>query len=108
MTTDKLGRRSILLPCQTILCVVLFIVGGLDWSGATSGNVSAGTALVSPFRHLQRLLHSTNHENAQLAICCLWTFSFQVIAMSQYVFSAELPSAILRSKFCAMSVSGRN
>lgn len=52
LTTDKLGRRSILLPCQTILCVVLFVVGGLDWSGATTGNVGAGTALVSYLRHL--------------------------------------------------------
>lgn len=76
VTSDKLGRRSILLPCQTFLCFVLFTVGGLHWSGATTGNVGAGTAL--------------------LAICCMWTFTFQVVAMSQYVFSAELPSAILR------------
>ena len=34
----------------------------------------------------------------QLVICCLWTFSFQVIAMSQYLYAAELPSALLRSK----------
>lgn len=47
-TSDKFGRRAILLPLQTFLCVVLFTVGGLQWSGATTGNVAAGTALVSP------------------------------------------------------------
>jgi len=47
MTTDKLGRRTILLPCQTLLVVILFTVGGLNYSGATTGNAGAGTALVS-------------------------------------------------------------
>ena len=31
-------------------------------------------------------------------ICCLWTFSFQIVAAAQYLFSAELPSAVLRSE----------
>jgi hypothetical protein len=35
----------------------------------------------------------------QLVICCVWTFCYQVIVMSYYVFSAELPSALLRGKF---------
>jgi hypothetical protein len=52
MTTDKLGRRTILLPCQTLLVVILFTVGGLNYSGATNtgatANAAAGTALVSP------------------------------------------------------------
>jgi hypothetical protein len=51
MTTDKLGRRTILLPCQTLLVVILFTVGGLNYSGATNtgatANAAAGTALVS-------------------------------------------------------------
>lgn len=34
----------------------------------------------------------------QLAICCLWTFVFQIIGMSYYLYSAELPSALLRVK----------
>ncbi|KEF55030.1 uncharacterized protein A1O9_08683 [Exophiala aquamarina CBS 119918] len=78
LSTDKLGRRTIINTCQTAVCVILFIVGGLHWSGATGSNAAAGTAL--------------------LVICCFWTFSFQVIAMSYYVFSAELPSALLRIK----------
>jgi hypothetical protein len=52
LTTDKLGRRTILLPCQTLLVVILFVVGGLHFSGATAtdptaANAAAGTALVS-------------------------------------------------------------
>ena len=51
LTTDKLGRRTILLPCQTLLVVILFVVGGLHFSGATEtdptlANAAAGTALV--------------------------------------------------------------
>ncbi|ORY31052.1 general substrate transporter [Naematelia encephala] len=76
LSTDKLGRRPTVLTCQVTLCVILFVVGGLQYTGATTGNAAAGTAL--------------------LVICCLWTFVFQVISMSQYLYSAELPSAILR------------
>jgi SP family general alpha glucoside:H+ symporter-like MFS transporter len=52
LTTDKLGRRTILLPCQTLLVVILFVVGGLHFSGATAtdptlANAAAGTALVN-------------------------------------------------------------
>jgi hypothetical protein len=47
LSTDKLGRRTLLLPLQTLLCFILFTVGGLYWSGATTGAVAAGTALVS-------------------------------------------------------------
>lgn len=78
LSTDKLGRRTIINTCETAICVILFVVGGLYWTGATTGNASAGTAL--------------------LVICCFWTFSFQIIALSYYVFSAELPSALLRVK----------
>ena len=46
LTTDKLGRRTILLPCQTFLCFVLFTVGGLYYADASRGNAAAGTALV--------------------------------------------------------------
>lgn len=77
-STDKFGRRLIINTCQTFVCLILFIVGGLYWTGATTGNAAAGTGL--------------------LVICCLWTFSFQVIIMSYYLFSAELPSALLRVK----------
>lgn len=34
----------------------------------------------------------------QLVICCFWTFAFQTIGMSYYLYSAELPSAVLRSE----------
>ncbi|KAL7893150.1 general substrate transporter [Trichoderma sp. SZMC 28014] len=78
LSTDKLGRRTIVNSCETLVCVVLFVVGGLFWTGATTGNAAAGTGL--------------------LVICCLWTFCYQVIVMSYYVFSAELPSALLRVK----------
>lgn len=77
-STDKLGRRTIINSCETFVCMVLFTVGGLYWTGATKGNEAGGTAL--------------------LVICCLWTFSFQIVGMSYYLFSAELPSALLRSK----------
>ncbi|KAN0102857.1 MFS general substrate transporter [Hyaloscypha variabilis] len=45
LSTDKLGRRIIINSCQTLVCVILFIVGGLYWTGATHGNAAAGTAL---------------------------------------------------------------
>ncbi|KAJ6785288.1 hypothetical protein PWT90_01088 [Aphanocladium album] len=77
LSTDKLGRRTIINVCETFICVILFLVGGLYWAGATDGNAAAATAL--------------------LVICCFWTFSFQIIAMSYYLFSAELPSALLRA-----------
>jgi len=47
LSTDKIGRRTTVLPCQTLLCFILFVVGGLHWSGATTGNAAAGTGLVS-------------------------------------------------------------
>ncbi|PTB41803.1 hypothetical protein M441DRAFT_192948 [Trichoderma asperellum CBS 433.97] len=46
LTTDNLGRRTIVNSCETLVCVVLFIVGALFWTGATTGNAAAGTALV--------------------------------------------------------------
>ncbi|KAL7919433.1 general substrate transporter [Trichoderma austrokoningii] len=46
LSTDKLGRRTIVNSCETLVCVVLFVVGGLFWTGATSGNAAAGTALL--------------------------------------------------------------
>lgn len=69
----------IINTCETFVCAILFIVGGIYWTGASKGNAAAGTGL--------------------LVICCFWTFSYQVIAMSYYLFSAELPSALLRGKF---------
>jgi MFS transporter, SP family, general alpha glucoside:H+ symporter len=63
---------------ETGVVGILFIVGALHWTGATSGNAAAGTAL--------------------LVICCFWTFFFQIINISYYVYSAELPSALLRIK----------
>ncbi|KAK6371393.1 hypothetical protein LTS17_009124 [Exophiala oligosperma] len=78
LTTDKFGRRTIINTCETAVCVILFVVGGLYWTGATTGNASAGTAL--------------------LVICCFWTFFYSIIVMSYYIYSAELPSAILRVK----------
>ncbi|KAM0514528.1 hypothetical protein ACHAPE_006823 [Trichoderma viride] len=46
LSTDKLGRRTIVNCCETLVCVVLFVVGGLFWTGATTGNAAAGTGLV--------------------------------------------------------------
>jgi len=48
LTADKLGRRTIINTCQTLVVAILFIVGGLHWSGATGSNAAAGTALVCP------------------------------------------------------------
>lgn len=47
-STDKFGRRTILNTCQTLVCLILFVVGGLYWTGASTGNVAAGTGLVRP------------------------------------------------------------
>lgn len=46
LSTDKLGRRTIINICETLICFILFIVGGLYWAGATNGNAAAATALV--------------------------------------------------------------
>ncbi|KXS93736.1 hypothetical protein AC578_994 [Pseudocercospora eumusae] len=78
LTADYLGRRLTVNSCQTLVCVILVIVGSLYWTGATQDNAAAGTAL--------------------LVICCFWTFSFQIVAMSYYLYSAELPTALLRIK----------
>lgn len=32
--------------CETSVVIILFAVGGLYWTGATSGNAAAGTGLV--------------------------------------------------------------
>ncbi|RSH89781.1 hypothetical protein EHS25_001767 [Saitozyma podzolica] len=71
LTTDKLGRHLIVNVLETFVVLICFIV-------ATTGNAAAGTGL--------------------LVICCFWTFAFQPIGMSYYLYSAELPSAILRIK----------
>ncbi|CAK7227666.1 hypothetical protein SEUCBS140593_006653 [Sporothrix eucalyptigena] len=78
LSTDKIGRRLIICCCQTFATVILFVVGALWWTGAQSGSVTGGTVL--------------------LVICCFWSFSFQPISMSYYLYSAELPSAYLRTK----------
>ena len=59
LTTDKLGRRTIFLPCQTLLVVILFVVGGLHFSGATTTNATAGTALVSIISEVERTIWLT-------------------------------------------------
>jgi sugar porter (SP) family MFS transporter len=91
LSTDKLGRRTIVNVCETSVTVILFIVGGLYYTGATTGNVAA--------------------SNALLVICCLWTFMFQTVGMSYYLYSTELPSAVLRIKtgpitFLTNSITG--
>lgn len=65
LSTDKLGRRTIITSAETLLVAILFIVGGLHWSGATDGSPSAGITLVScsclpRVHHLQRTYHLTN------------------------------------------------
>ncbi|OAA61997.1 General substrate transporter [Niveomyces insectorum RCEF 264] len=77
-STDRFGRRLIINSCQTFVCGCLFLVGGLYYTGASTGNVPAGKAL--------------------LVICCLWSFAFTIVAMAHFLYSAELPSAILRIK----------
>jgi hypothetical protein len=54
VSTDAFGRRTIINTCQTLVCVILFICGGLYWTGATTGNAAAGTGLVCflAFHHL--------------------------------------------------------
>jgi hypothetical protein len=47
LVADKLGRRYIVTGVQTLVCVILFVVGGLYYKGASNGNVAAGTGLVS-------------------------------------------------------------
>ncbi|KIX09569.1 uncharacterized protein Z518_00649 [Rhinocladiella mackenziei CBS 650.93] len=42
------STRTTINTCQTLICVILFVVGGLFWTGATTGNATAGTALVRP------------------------------------------------------------
>ena len=48
LVADKYGRRYIVTCVQTLVCVLLFVVGGLYYTGASMGNVAAGTGLVSP------------------------------------------------------------
>ncbi|KAL1893354.1 hypothetical protein Sste5346_006532 [Sporothrix stenoceras] len=78
LSTDFVGRRLIVNCCQTFATVILFVVGALWYTGAQDGSVTGGTVL--------------------LVICCLWSFAFQPIGMSYYLYSAELPSAFLRTK----------
>ncbi|KAF7185486.1 General alpha-glucoside permease, partial [Pseudocercospora fuligena] len=66
LTADYLGRRLTVNSCQTLVCVILVIVGSLYWTGATDDNAAAGTALI--------------------------------VAISYYLYSAELPTALLRIK----------
>lgn len=47
LSTDKFGRRTIVNSCQTLVVVILFAVGAMYWTGATTGNKKAGAALVS-------------------------------------------------------------
>ncbi|CAK7228866.1 hypothetical protein SCUCBS95973_007026 [Sporothrix curviconia] len=77
-TTDIIGRRLMITTFQTFTCVALFLVGGLYWTGASQGNVAASKGLI--------------------AVCCLWSFAFTIVGQAHYLFSAELPSALLRIK----------
>ncbi|KAH8677975.1 general substrate transporter [Xylariales sp. PMI_506] len=91
VAADRFGRRIIINSCHTFVCAILFLVGSLYWTGATTGNTAAGTLL--------------------LIICCFWTCAFQIIGMSYFLYSAELPSALLRVKtgpaaFFANSIMG--
>ncbi|ORX37529.1 general substrate transporter [Kockovaella imperatae] len=81
--TDKLGRRLIINYCETFVTIILLVVGGMYYTGATPGNGQT---------------ESTNAaaSNGLLVICCFWTFAFQTIGMSYYLYSAELPTAVLR------------
>ncbi|PCH03909.1 Major facilitator superfamily domain, general substrate transporter [Penicillium occitanis (nom. inval.)] len=48
LTTDTVGRRPLMNLFQTAVVIFLFIVGGLWWTGATTGNKSASNALTGP------------------------------------------------------------
>ncbi|BEJ17722.1 hypothetical protein CspHIS471_0611230 [Cutaneotrichosporon sp. HIS471] len=78
LSADRLGRRMIVNICETCVVVICFVVGALYYTGASMGNKAAGTAL--------------------LVICCIWQFTYQAVGMCYYLYSAELPSAILRIK----------
>lgn len=108
MSADTLGRRTIVCTCETLVVVILFIVGGLNYTGATSGNVAAGNGLVSGSAFSSRL-HT--YDLPQLVICCFWTFFYQTVGMSYYLYSTELPSALLRVRtgpitFLSNSITG--
>lgn len=90
LSVDKLGRRWFVAVGQTIAVFSCFTVGGLWYTGASSGNAAAGTALVS---------QGIACADLELFICCVWTFSFQFVAKSYYLYSAEIPSAVLRSEY---------
>lgn len=60
---DKLGRRTIINSCETFVCCILFIVGSLHYTGATTDNAAAGTALVSPARSKQRTHSPRNNPS---------------------------------------------
>jgi hypothetical protein len=73
LSTDKLGRRTIINTCQTLVCVILFVVGGLYWTGATTGNAAAGTALVSGLTdhvHTHPIPDKTQNQT-ETAVCGL-------------------------------------
>lgn len=93
LTVDRLGRRLIVNICETLVVIICFTVGALYWTGATTGNKAAGTALVS----LEQPTPSSI-LTIQLVICCVWQFTYQSVGMCYYLYSAELPSAILRGK----------
>jgi SP family general alpha glucoside:H+ symporter-like MFS transporter len=49
LTADKFGRRTIINSFQTLVCIILFVVGGLFYTGATDpamATAATGTALV--------------------------------------------------------------
>jgi len=77
-TTDRLGRRIFVNVAETTVVLLLFCVGAIYYAGATTGNVSAGTAL--------------------LVLCCFWNFGYSIISKAYYLFSAEIPTAVLRVK----------
>jgi hypothetical protein len=70
IASDAIGRRWIINVCQTFCVLILFTVGGLWWTGATSGNAAAGTALVSLNGEIGDLSGIFTDAD-QLVICCL-------------------------------------
>jgi hypothetical protein len=73
-STDKFGRRIIINTCQTLVCLILFIVGALYWTGATTGNAAAGTGLV----HLPVLRYLVLQSSRQFVLANMflsWLFA---------------------------------
>ena len=91
-----MGRRIFVCTVHTTVCFILFVVGGLYYAHASNGNAQASKALVNRFLIRYTFLLWTNV--VKLVICCFWNFGYSIIAKAYYLFSAELPTAILRGE----------